>query len=156
MEQIRSTYKKSLQGITLALLFLFGLHFLSIHGFVDSLVYCFEENGQINIESEAGSIFSIPSEDVVHAKDAHQHTTPTLKADLDNHHDLPLSLNCAKEQQTTRFDQERTLKLLDGILNSKVENLPQSRVFQLVSYTPPLIEDTITASLKTVVRILYN
>ncbi|PAU95818.1 hypothetical protein CK503_01805 [Aliifodinibius salipaludis] len=156
MEQIRSTYKKSLKGITLALLFLFGLHFLSIHGFVDSLVYCFEEDGQINIESEAGSIFSIPSEDVIHTKDAHQHTTPTLKADLDNHHDVPLSLNCAKEEQTTRFDQERMLKLLDGMLYSMVETLPQSRAFQLISYPPLLIEDTITASLKTVVRILYN
>lgn len=156
MEQIRSTYKKSLKGVTLALLFLFGLHFLSIHGFVDNLVYCFEENGQTNIESEAGSILSIPSEDVVHAEDLHNHESPTLKANTASHNDIPLSLNCTKEQQTTRFDQERTLKFLDGILNFKIENLPQSRVFQLVSYSPPLIEDTITALLKTVVRILYN
>ena len=156
MHQIQSTYKKSLKGITLALLFLFGLHFLSIHGFVDSLVYCFEEDGQINIESEAGSIFSIPSEDVIHAEDLHNHQSPTLKTDFDSHHDMQLSLICSEEQQVTRFDQERTLKFLDGILYSTVENLPQSRVFQLVSYAPPLIEDTITASLKTVVRILYN
>ncbi|WP_441000447.1 hypothetical protein [Fodinibius sp. SL11] len=156
MEQIRSTYKKSLKGITLALLFLFGIHFLSIHGFVDSLVYCFEENGQINIESEVSSIFTIPAEDVVHAEDQHVHEEPTFNAVEDSHHDVSLSLICSKEQQTTRFDQERTLKFLDGILNSKVENLPQSRVFQLVSYAPPLIEDTITASLKTVVRILYD
>ena len=156
MEQIQSSYKKSLKGITLALLFLFGLHFLSIHGFVDSLVYCFEENGQINIESKAGSIFSIPSEDVVHAEDQHDHDELTFDAVDDSHHDVSLSLICSKEQQTTRFDQERTLKFLNGILYSTVENLPQSRVFQLVSYTPPLIEDTITTSLKTVVRILYN
>ncbi|MEL7832859.1 hypothetical protein [Fodinibius sp. Rm-B-1B1-1] len=156
MHQIQSTYKKSLKSITLALLFLFGLHFLSIHGFVDSLVYCFEEDGQINIESEVGSIFSFPSEDVVHAEDQHVHEEPTFDNVEDSHHDVSLSLICSKEQQTTRFDQERTLKFLDGILNSKVENLPQSRVFQLVSYSPPLIEDTITASLKTVVRILYN
>ncbi len=156
MHQIQSTYKKSLKGITLALLFLFGLHFLAIHGFVDSLVYCFEENGQINIESKAGSIFTIPSEDAVHAEDQHDHDEPTLDAVDDSHHDVSLSLICSKEQQTTRFDQERTLKFLNGILYSTVENLPQSRVFQLVSYTPPLIEDTITASLKTVVRILYH
>ncbi|MDZ7691789.1 MAG: hypothetical protein U5K69_11800 [Balneolaceae bacterium] len=156
MQQIQATYKKSLKGITLALLFLFGFHFLSIHGFVDSLVYCFEENGQINIESEAGSIFTIPSEDVIHAEHQHDHEIPTFDSVEDRHHDVSLSLICSKEQQTTRFDQERTLTLLDGILYSKVENLPQSWVFQLVSYSPPLIEDTITASLKTVVRILYN
>ncbi|TYP93558.1 hypothetical protein LX73_1264 [Fodinibius salinus] len=156
MHQIQSTYKKSLKGITFALLFLFGLHFFSIHGFVDSLVYCFEEDGQVNIESEVGSIFTVPSEDIIHAEDQHDHEEPTFDAAEDSHHDVSLSLICSKEQQTTRFDQERTLNFLEGILYSKVENLPQSRVFQLASYTPPLIEDTITASLKTVVRILYN
>ncbi|HLR33052.1 MAG TPA: hypothetical protein VK074_11215 [Fodinibius sp.] len=156
MQQIQSTYKKSLKGITLALLFLFGLHFLSIHGLVDSLVYCFEENGQINIESEVGSIFSIPSEDVLHAEDHHDHETPTFDTAGDSHHDVALSQICSKEQRITRFDQERTLKVLDGILYSKVEHLPQSRVFHLVSYAPPLIEDAITASLSTVVRILYH
>lgn len=156
MQQIRSTYKKSLKGITLALLFLFVLHFLSIHGFVDSLVYCFEADGQINIESEAGSIFTIPSEDVVHAQDQHDHETPTFNTAGNSHHDVSLSLICSKEQQTTRSDQERILSFLGGILYSKFEDLPPSRVFQLVSYTSPLIEDSITASLKTVVRILYN
>jgi hypothetical protein len=156
MQQIQSTYKKSIKGITLALLFLLGLHFLSIHGFVDSLVYCFEENGKINIESQVGSIFSIPSEDVVHAEDHHDHETPTVNTASDSHHDVALSQICSKEQRVTRFDQDRTLSLLDGILYSKVEQLPRSRVFQLVSYVPPLIEDAITASLTTVIRILYN
>jgi len=74
-----------------------------------------------------------------------------------NHHsDLAFSAACSKEQRTTRFNQERTLNFLDGILYSKVEHLPQSRAFHLVSYAPPLIEDAITASLATVVRILYH
>lgn len=156
MQQIRSTYKESLRGITLVLLFLFSLHFLSIHGFADALVICFEENGEVNIESEAGKIFSIPAEDVLHTEEGHDHDQPTFDPAQDRHHDVDLSLLCSKEQQTTRFDQDRTLKFLNDILYSKVENLPQSRVFHLVSYAPPLIENTITASLKTVVRILYN
>lgn len=156
MQVLRSKYQKSTKRITGLLLLLFSLHFLSIHGFADALVICFEENGEVNIESEAGKIFSIPSEDVLHTGEAHDHDQPTLDPAQDRHHDVDLSLLCSKEQQTTRFDQDRTLKFLDGILYSTVENLPQSRIFQLVSYAPPLIEDTITASLKTVVRILYN
>lgn len=153
MQHINKVYEKSLKGLTYTLLFLFGLHFLSVHGFVDDLVYCFEENGQINIESEAGSIFTIPSEKVVHAEDQHNHERPAIDSVKDSHHDMSLSLVCSKEQQTTRFDQERTLKFLDGILYSKVENLPQSRVFQLISFIPPLIENVIITSLQTVVLI---
>lgn len=157
MQQIQSTYKKSLKGITLALLFLFGLHFFSIHGFVDSLVYCFEENGDVNIESKTDLGIFFNSEAEVHENDGHDHQQESVfHQDNEHHRDVPISLVCAKEDKLNRFDQERTLKFLDGILYSKVEHLPQSRVFHLVSYAPPLIEDAITASLSTVVRILYN
>ncbi|SMO50686.1 hypothetical protein [Fodinibius sediminis] len=156
MRHLRSTYRQGIQRLTVLLLLLFGLHFLSVHGFASALVLCFEDNGQINIESEAGALFSIPSEDTLHANTEHDHAEPTFDSASGGHHDVNLSVICSKEQQTTRFDQENMLQFLDGILNSRVEDLPPSRVFQFVSYTPPLIEDTITASLKTVVRILYN
>jgi hypothetical protein len=93
---------------------------------------------------------------MMHAEPHHDTNASTYHTGQSHHSDIAFSAACSKEQRTTRFDQDRTLKVLDGILYSKVEDLPQSRVFHLVSYAPPLIEDAITASLTTVVRILYH
>lgn len=153
MQHLRATYRRSIRGLSLLLLVLFGLHFLSIHGLVDNLVYCFEEDGQINIESELGSFLSIPSEDVLHAEASHDHEAPTLDAIQSGHHDVSLSLICSKEQQITRFDQDRTLKLMDGILATNIEQLTPSRVFQFTAFLPPLMEDVITSSLQTVILL---
>ena len=153
MQNLRNTYQKSLRGISIALVVLFGMHILSIHSFAEALVYCFEESGQVNVESEIGSLFSIPSEDVLHEKQSHDHEESTFHATADSHNDVSLSLICSKEQKVTRFDQERTLKFLDGILSTAIEELPRSRVFQLTSFIPPLIEDLITTNLHTVVLL---
>lgn len=153
MQRIRNTYKKGIRGVAVALVMLLGMHVFSIHSFAEALVYCFEEDGQVNIESEAGSLFSIPSEDHLHAQTTHQHNTPTFDAADENHNDIALSLICSKEQKITRFDQERTLKFLDGILNTAIEELPRSRALQLVAFIPPSIENVITTSLKTVVLL---
>ena len=153
MQSLKNTYQKSLRGISIALLILFGMHFLSIHGFAEALVYCFEENGQVNIESEVGSLFSVPSEDVLHEEESHNHEEPTFGATAASHSDVPFSVICSKEQQVKRFDQERTLKFLDGVLNTTIEELSRSRVFQLAAFIPPLIEDLATANLRTVVLL---
>ena len=153
MKKLRTTYKESIRGISFALVFLFGLHVLSIHSFAEALVYCFEESGQVNVESEIGSLFSIPSEDVLHEEQSHDHEKPTFGAIADSHSDVSLSLICSKEQQVTSSSQERTLKFLDGILNTTIEELPRSRVFQLASFIPPIIEDLITTNLQTVVLL---
>lgn len=153
MQRIRNTYKKSIRGIAVALVMLMGMHVFSIHSFAEALVYCFEEDGQVNIESEAGSLLSIPGEEHLHAETTHQHDTPTFDAADENHNDIALSLICSKEQRITRFDQERTQKFLDSVLTTAIEALPRSRVFQLVAFIPPSIENVITTSLKTVVLL---
>ena len=153
MQNLRNTYQKSIRGISIALILLFGMHFLSIHGFAEALVYCFEEDGQVNIESELGSLFSIPSEDVLHEELSHTHKKPTFDATADSHSDVPLALICSKEEQVKRFDQERTLKSLDGIFNTATEKLSPSRFFQRTSFIPPLIENLITANLQTIVLL---
>lgn len=152
MQAFRTTYKKGTKRATVLLLLLFGLHFLSIHGFADALVLCFEDNGEVNIESEAGNIFSIPSEEAVHAE-GHQHKTPTVDASGDHHSDVALSVICSKEQQVTRFDQSKILGFLDSIATTSIEVLPHSRVFQLASFIPPLIENLLTTNLQTVVLL---
>ncbi len=130
------------------------MHFLSIHGFAEALVYCFEEDGQVNIESEPGSLFNIPcEEDVLHEVPSHNHEEPTFDTTADCHNDVSLSLICSKEQQVTRFDQERTLKFLDGIFRTTTERLSPSRLFQRTSFIPPLIEDLVTTNLQTIVLL---
>lgn len=153
MHQFRSTYRKGIKRVTLFYLVLFSLHFFSIHGFTDALVLCIEDDGKVNIESEAGSFLSIPSEDTIHADASHHHETPTIGSPRDSHNDVPLSFICSKKQQITRFDQDRTLRALNGILNTKVEELSRSRVFQFISFVPPAIESVIVTSLKTVVLL---
>ncbi|MCW9706687.1 hypothetical protein [Fodinibius salsisoli] len=152
MQAFRTTHKKCTEQITVLLLLLFGLHVLSIHGFADALVLCFEDNGEVNIESEAGSLFSIPSEEVVHAE-AHQHKNPTFDASGDHHSDVALSVICSKEQQVTRFDQSKIFAFLEDIATTSIEILPRSRVFQLASFIPPLIEDLLITNLQTVVLL---
>jgi hypothetical protein len=126
---------------------------VSIHGVASALVLCYEANGDINIESVAGSVLAIPAESEVHAGDHKDHSESTLSIYHTHHNDVAFSELCSEEQRTTRFDQDRTLAHLDGILNTAIEELPRSRVFQLASFIPPLIEDPITSSLQTVVLL---
>lgn len=151
MKQLRKAFKKN-KGTTV-LLVLFVLHFLGIHGIAENLIYCFESDGQINIESIAGSIFTIPSEDVIHAEDTYNPDKSTYIASGNDHYDVSFSVICSKEQRTMRFDQQRILKIIDGILDTRIEQLAPSRVFQSVTFLPPLIEDIITSSLQTVILL---
>lgn len=153
MQKLRTKYKSGIRILGFAMLFLFGLHFLSIHGLVQNLVYCIEEDGQVNIESESGSFLLIPSEDLLHTETPHSHEGAAYDATQDHHQDIALSSFCPKEQQITRFDQDRLFRSIDGILSTSIGDLPRSSVFQIISFTPPLMEDVITTSLQTVVLL---
>ncbi|MTI88994.1 MAG: hypothetical protein FH748_13635 [Balneolaceae bacterium] len=153
MQKISDTLTKANKGVVTAILALFILHFMSIHVVANALVICFEENGDVNVESVAGSFLTIPSEDQVHNEASHDHSKSTVEVSHSHHSDVAFSNLCSKEQRTTRYDQQRTLAYLDGILNTAIEELPRSRVFQLASFIPPLIEDFITTNLQTVVLL---
>ena len=153
MQRFRNSFRNTNKGIVTAIFALFVLHFVSIHGVANALVLCFEENGDINVESVAGSILTIPAESTVHAKDYKAHSESTVNFTYSQHSDIAFSTVCSKEQRTTRYDQQRTLSYLDGILNTRIEELPRSHVFQLASFIPPLIEDFITTNLQTVVLL---
>lgn len=153
MQKINDKLDKANKSIVTAVLALFILHFMSIHGVANALVVCFEENGNVNVESVAGSFLTIPSEDRIHNEASHDHGKSTSEISHRHHSDVAFSNLCSKEQRTTRFDQQRTLKFLDGILNRSVEDLPRSRAFQFVSFIPPLIEDLITSHLQTIVLL---
>lgn len=153
MQKLSDKFSKANKGIVTTVLALFILHFMSIHGVANALVLCFEENGDVNVESAVGSVLTIPAENAVHADDHKDHSESTVSFSHSHHNDIAFSTVCSKEQRTTRYDQQRTLAYLDGILNTAIEELPRSRVFQLTSFIPPLIEDFITTNLQTVVLL---
>lgn len=153
MQKISDKFTKANRSIVMAVLALFILHFMSIHGVANALVLCFEENGDVNVESVVGSVLTIPAESAVHANDHEDHSESTVSFSHSHHNDIAFSTVCSKEQRTTRYDQQRSLAHLDGILNTAIEELPRSRVFQLASFIPPLIEDFITTNLQTVVLL---
>lgn len=153
MQKLSDKFTKANKGIVTTVLALFMLHFMSIHGVANALVVCFEENGDVNVESVAGSFLTIPSEDQVHDEASHDHSKSTVEVSHSHHSDVAFSNLCSKEQRTTQFDQQRTLLFLDGLLKNSAEDLLPSRAFQFVSFIPPLIEDLITTNLQTVVLL---
>jgi len=153
MHHLRNLFTKTSKSVTTVILAVFIMHFMSIHGVANALVLCFEENGDVNVESVVGSVLTIPAESAVHAADHKDDSKSTVSISHSHHNDVAFSTVCSKEQRTTRFDQDRTLAYLDDILNIAVEELPRLRVFQMASFISPLIEDPITTSLQTVVLL---
>lgn len=135
------------------LVVLLALHALSIHGLAETLVYCYEEDGQVVLESEFASFLTIPSEQQLHGEAPNHHKEPNVTRGYESHHDIAVTSICQKEQRITRFDQDKFFKLLDGILNASIQELPRSRSFQVISFIPPTIENVITTSIQTVVLL---
>src|SRR5699024_8076217 len=107
MQTFQSTYQQGTRRLTALFLLLFSLHFVTIHGIAHALVLCFEANGDINIESVTGSFLTIPAEDALHAEANHNHSEPTYDTGQSHHTDISFASVCSKEQQTTRFDQQK-------------------------------------------------
>ena len=128
-----------------------GWHTLSVHGFSGSLVYCFESDGDINIESKSDFIFGFKSEQKVHDNDHHQHEGAEYHASPESHRDVELSETCNKDTRTNRFDQDSALDFL-AFENKRIDAfLPKSALNQIHSFTPSNAEYQSALSLKTVV-----
>ena len=147
---LKSAYKLS----TRLLLIIFAMHVLSIHSLAESLVYCFEEDGDVNVESKAELGIFFNSEAEVHENDDHNHEQETIfHQDNDRHNDVPISLLCAKEDKLNRFDQQKTIADLQRAVFQKSEIIPASRSLQQTIFLPPVIENPITTNLQTVVLL---
>jgi hypothetical protein len=133
------------------------MHVLSVHSLAESLVYCFEDNGDVNVESKAelGILFNSKSE--VHENVTHDHDYKNEESvfhqDKDDHRDVPISLLCAKEDKLNRFDQQKTIADLKRAVSQKNETAPASRSSQQTIFLPPVIENAITTNLQTVVLL---
>ena len=138
------------------LLIIFAMHVLSVHSLAESLVYCFEDNGDVNVESKAelGILFNSKSE--VHENVTHDHDyneEAVLHQGNDDHQDVPISLLCAKEDKLNRFDQQKTVADLKRAFFQESEITLASRSLQQTIFLPPVIENSITTNLQTVVLL---
>ena len=136
------------------LLAIFVIHLFSIHGFAESLVYCFEENGDVNIESTSDLGIFFDGEAEVHEKESHDHEQESVfHQDNDDHRDVSISLLCAKEDKINRFDQQKTFSDLKRAVFQKTEITPNSRSAQQTVFIPPVKENSITSNLQTIVLL---
>lgn len=139
-----------------ALLLFFSIHSLSVHGFADSLIYCFESNGDINIESTSSLSFGIASDCDLHADIIFSDTDAEFHSDSDyciECNDLELDETCAKDNRVNRFDQDKSIEKINNDLYQLVSILPNSAKKQLSEFIPPIIEHQELASLRTVVLL---
>jgi len=146
-------FKRLIKPIALLLVSVFGLHVLSAHAITDNLVYCFEENGDVNIESKSDFVFGFNSEQKVHDVNNHQHEGAEYHAAPESHKDVEILNTHIKDTRNSRFDLDSTLGFL-AFQNNQVDSyLPNSALKQTHSFTPSLAEFQSTLSLKTVVLL---
>lgn len=147
---------KILKAISVALLLFFSLHSFSVHGFADSLIYCFESNGDINIESTSSFSLGTTSDcdeyiNVIHSEtEAEYHSDSDHCFDCD---DVEISETCIKENRVNRFDQNKTIYKIITDLYQSASILPETASNQLAVFIPPIIEQQDLASLETVVLL---
>jgi hypothetical protein len=142
-----------MKPIAYLLLIVLNLHALSIHSFAETLVYCFEENGDVNVESSVDLGIGMSSENDVHEKESHDHKESVFHQEEDSHNDVPVSLLCSKDDRVNRFDQKKAISGLANGVFQKSEITPASRFRQIHTFIPPDIEDQETANLQTVVLL---
>ena len=146
-------FRNFTKPITFLLVGVLALHVLSAHAITDNLVYCFEENGDVNIESKSDFMFGFKSEQKVHDVSNHQHDGAEFHASPESHRDVEILNTYIKDTRTNRFDQSSALGSL-AIQNNQVDSyLPNSALKQTHSFTPSLAEFQSTLSLKTVVLL---
>lgn len=129
-----------------------GWHTLSVHGLGESLIYCHESDGSINIETDCDLPISISSEHILHAEtNHHEHEGVEYHIDSPDHFDVEIAETCIKDNRTNRFDQNSTLEFLLLQNNQNDSYLSSSALEQTHSFTTSNAEYQSALSLKTVV-----
>lgn len=140
--------------VSTVLLLVMGWHTLSVHGLGESLIYCYEADGSVNIETKCDLPVSISSEHMMHADaNHHEHEGTEYHQDSDEHYDIEIAETCIKDNRTNRFDQDLALSYL-VFQNNKVDMyLPISALDQTHSFVPSEADYQSVISLKTVVLL---
>ncbi len=145
---------KILRAISAGLLLIICWHAISVHGLTESLVYCYESDGSMNIEATSDFSLGFANEKKIHADDdQHQHEGAEYHFVPESHRDVELSENCIKDIRTSRFDQSSVVEFLAFVNNSNEGFLPKSAFKQLHTFIPADIDYQAITSLKTVVLL---
>lgn len=142
-----------MKPIAYLLLIVLNLHALSIHTFAENLVYCFEENGDVNVESTVDLGIGMSSANEVHEQESHEHKDSVFHQEEDSHKDVPVTLLCSKDDRVNRFNQKRVVTDLHQAIYLRSEITATSRFIQKHTFIPPDIEDQETANRQTVVLL---
>lgn len=146
---------KSIKNISTVLLFLMGLHSLTIHGIAESFIYCIEADGEINIESTSDFTLGFEKKKDLHDENLnnHEHSGADIHQTPESHQDFSITESCTKDNRVNRFDQDKTIEKINNDLYQLVSILPNSAKKQLAEFIPPIIEHQELASLRTVVLL---
>lgn len=147
-------YKIAKKVISALILLTTGWHTFSVHGLGEYLIYCYESDGSVNIETKCDLPVSISSEHFKHADvNHHEHEGLEYHIDSPDHFDVEIAETCIKDNRTNRFDQDSALNYL-VFQNNKVDTyLPISALDQTHSFVPSEAEYQSVISLKTVVLL---
>lgn len=148
VDRIRASMR--IVGGVLFVLLTFSALSVSVTG--RNLELCFENSGNVRIESIAGTWNVIPAETVYHPA-SQPGTRNAVDTASQKHHDIPLSFIYTNEEWDTTYDWEHTLNYIDNALARSVIAFPRSSVFQINTFIPAIIEDPVISSLKTVVLL---
>ncbi len=137
--------------MTLLLVFVIAMHAFIAHGFAGSLVYCFESNGDVNIESTTGFSFGFIKECDSYSYKSHDHgNNPVIHSSTECEKDIDVIDTCLKDNNTTRNTLDKVdLPLLSSTyLAFEYPLIEQAK--QPFSSQQPYFDDDISKSLRTI------
>ncbi len=139
------------------LVFAFSLHALAAHGFADSLVYCFEDNGDVNIESISDYSLGFAKKSDTHSDIDHSHAQndQVIHESDDGHKDVDIEVFCHEENTITRSDFEIDIKpiLIEAYVFDFDYALYKSNL-RLTFSSNPFLLDNLSKSLSTIVLLI--
>lgn len=145
-------YKIAKKIISALILLATGWHTFSVHGLGEYLIYCYESDGSVNIETKCDLPISISSEHILHTEtNHHEHEGVEYHNDSPDHYDVEIAETCIKDNRTNRFDQNSALESLLFQNNQVNSYLSNSAFEQTHSFTPSNAMYQSALSLKTVV-----
>ncbi len=142
--------------MALLLVCVLSLHALTAHGFANSLVYCFEENGDVNIETTSN--YSIG---IFKKCDRNFEITDASETDISPTHplngcqnDVEIAIVCSEDTNAQRYSQYKVLQSLLVGSHSVFEYLPVEDTTQRISSQQPHFVDDKTKALQTIVLLI--
>lgn len=137
------------------LVFVLAMHTLTVHGFTESLVYCFEGNGDVNLESTSSYSLGFTKKSDVHSEISHSHNQNdhVIHASDEGHKDVDVSLICSKDNNLNRLNKDKVIQTL--ISKIKIADyFPQVQNFKISSSQQLFFVDDMSKALQTIVLLI--